>query len=273
MIELALDTETVERFLTEFIRTEFQAAGKNKTVIGLSGGLDSATAAYLGVKALGRDNVMGFLLPYKSSSPASLEDGALVAESLGIRYETIDITPMVDAYLALVPGAGPIRAGNVMARQRMIVLYDKSAEHSALVLGTGNKTEYWLGYTTLWGDMACAMAPLGDLYKTQVRQLAGHLRVPQMVIDKAPSADLWEGQTDEEELGFTYEKVDRLLHYMIDRCYTMPLLIDLGYTVEFITTVFGIIQSTQFKRTTPLVAQIPLNPDNQVCHAGGDRGA
>ncbi|MDP7420311.1 MAG: NAD+ synthase [bacterium] len=266
MDALRLDCIDIEKILTRFISDEFCKAGKRQAVIGLSGGLDSSTAAFLAVKALGADNVLAYLLPYRTSSPTSSDDAALVADTLGISREIIDITAMVDTYLALVPQAGQVRTGNIAARQRMIILYDKSAEHNALVLGTANKTEYLLGYTTLWGDMACALTPLGDLYKTQVRQLARYLGVPDRILLKPPSADLWEGQTDEGELGFSYEAVDQLLYHMIDRQCTMSELQNMGYKPAFINKVSMVIKNSQYKRRMPLTIEISSRttaPDSQ----------
>jgi len=173
-------------------------------VVGLSGGIDSSLSCYLAVKALGAANVLGVRMPYKTSSPDSMTDAQLMIAMLGIPSRTIEITPMADPLIALDPQMSAIRKGNIMARIRMVVLYDQSADFKGLVVGTGNKTEYLLGYTTLYGDSACAFNPLGDLYKTQVRQLAASFDFPQSIQSKAPSADLWKGQTDEGELGFTY---------------------------------------------------------------------
>ncbi len=217
MQELAIDANRVADLLCGFLRSEIENAGKQRLVVGLSGGLDSATSAYLAARALGKDRVVAVMMPYEKSSPASLRDARQVVDVLGIESVLVDISPLVDSYFANFPDADRVRRGNAMARARMIVLYDQSAARDALVLGTGNKTECLLGYTTLWGDMACAVNPLGNLYKTQVRQLAGALGVPASIVDKPPSADLWDGQTDEDELGFAYDDVDRLLYYMIDK--------------------------------------------------------
>lgn len=211
MIDLKINTELAIRILTGFIRTEITRGGFSRAVIAVSGGVDSAVSCYLTAQALGPENVLALRLPYKTSSPDSLEHAQMVIDHLGVQSLTIPITEMVDAYLKLAAGASRIRQGNVMARMRMIVLYDQSEAFKGLVVGTGNKTEILLGYTTLYGDSACALNPLGDLYKTQVRQLAAALGVPQVIIDKAPSADLWVNQTDEGELGFTYAEVDQLL--------------------------------------------------------------
>jgi NAD+ synthase len=254
--ELEINPETATEILTRFIREEVTKIGYNHVVVGISGGVDSSTSAFLAARSLGRENVWGILMPYKTSSPDSLRHAREVVEQTGIRSETIEITPMVDAYFDRFPDADNTRRGNVMARQRMIVLYDKSAEHKALVLGTSNKTEALLGYTTLWGDMACALNPLGDLYKTQVRQLAAFLGVSDEIIAKAPSADLWAGQTDEDELGFTYDRVDKLLYLMVDQRFAVAELVDAGYKEEFIREVFEKVQRTQYKRRLPLIAKL-----------------
>jgi NAD+ synthase len=178
-------------------------------------------------------------------------------ETLKIQSVHVDISPIVDSYFVGIPQADKVRRGNAMARVRMLVLYDQSVAYNSLVLGTGNKTEYLLGYTTLWGDMACALNPLGDLYKTQVQRLAGALGVPESIIDKPPTADLWHGQTDEGELGFAYADLDRLLYYMIDKGYDNKKLHEIGFNDDFIETVKKRISATEFKRRMPLVARLP----------------
>ncbi len=253
---LAIDPEVVTEILTRWIREEVTKIGFHHAVVGISGGVDSSTSAFLAARALGKENVWGIIMPYKTSSPDSVRHAKEVAEITGIHTERIDITPMVDAYFEYCPNAGNGRRGNVMARQRMIVLYDKSAEHEALVLGTSNKTEFLLGYTTLWGDMASAINPIGDLYKAQVRQLAQYLGVPDEIIAKPPSADLWIGQTDEAELGFTYAEVDKLLYLMVDKRFAVSELIEAGYKEDFIRKVFQTMQRTQYKRRLPIIAKL-----------------
>lgn len=196
------------------------------------------------------------MMPYKTSSRESLKDAEKIVKNLGIRSLKIDITPMIDAYFKSFPEADNMRRGNKMARERMTILYDLSAKENTLVLGTSNKTELLLGYGTLYGDMASAINPIGDLYKTQVRQLAKDLGVPKEIVDKKPSADLWLGQSDEEELGFTYEEVDRLLYYLVDKRYTDKELIKLGFDKDFIKKVIKKIQASQFKRKLPIIAKI-----------------
>ncbi|MEW6511634.1 MAG: NAD+ synthase [Bacteroidota bacterium] len=254
--DLSLNLDLVRTLLISFVRDETHHAGFSRGVIGLSGGVDSAVAAALAAEALGKEKLRGVILPHRVSSPDTARDAALVAESLGIPTETIDITPMVDPYLAAAGTPDTVRAGNVMARQRMTVLFDISARDRALVIGTSNKTEILLGYGTLFGDMACAINPLGDLYKTQVQQLAAHLRIPARIIEKKPSADLWQGQTDEGELGFSYSDVDRLLYQLIDERRSEDELIAMGYAAEFIRRVQSLIMKNQFKRRPPLIAKI-----------------
>jgi len=255
--ELAIDAAKLTDYLSDFLRTEVEKTGKRGLVVGLSGGLDSATATFLGVRALGEARVIAVIMPYRTSSPSGLEDARHVVETLRIQSVHVDISPMVDGYFAGLPEADRMRRGNAMARLRMVVLYDQSVVHDALVLGTGNKTEYWLGYTTLWGDMACAINPLGDLYKTQVRQLADSLGVPESILEKPPTADLWDGQTDEGELGFAYADLDRLLYYMIDKGYDTKKLHEIGFSDDFIEPVQKRISATEFKRRMPLVARLP----------------
>jgi NAD+ synthase len=247
----ALDLDEVLPRLLGFIRERTAAAGKSGLVVGLSGGLDSATSAYLAVRALGKEHLIAYLLPYKTTSPDSTGDALLVASQLGVAHEEIDITPMVDSYFDRYPDADRKRRGNYMARTRMAVVYDRSAALDALVLGTGNRTEALLGYTTLWGDMACAFTPLGGLYKTQVRQLAAHLEVPESIIRKPPSADLWLGQTDEGELGLAYDEVDRLLYNMFDLELSDAELEAEGFGHSFIDKVRGMIEASAFKRCMP----------------------
>ncbi len=254
--DLSLNTDIVRKILVDFLRDEIHNAGFKKGVLGLSGGVDSTVAAYLAVAALGKENVVCVVMPYKSSNPQSWADAELVASRLGIAAETVDITPIVDAYLMRAKATDRVRAGNVMARQRMIVLYDISSREQGLVIGTSNKTEVFLGYGTLFGDTASAVNPLGDLYKTQVWQLAAALDVPKHIIEKKPSADLWDGQTDEDEFGFSYKRVDHLLYYMVDERRSVTELKNMGFEEEFVRKVRGMIMKSQFKRRLPLIAKV-----------------
>ena len=254
--ELSLNTSQVQGILVGFIRDEVHNTGLRHGIIGLSGGIDSTLSAFLTAQALGKENVLGVIMPYRTSDPQSRADAEMIVDTLGIRSEIVDISPMVDAYLSRYGDSGRVRSGNVMARQRMIVLYDLSTREHGLVIGTSNKTETLLGYTTIYGDNACAINPLGDLYKTQVWQLAEAVGVPKGIIEKPPSADLWTGQTDEGELGFSYRDVDRLLYYMIDERRTPEELEQMGFAGEFITSVREIIRRTQFKRRPPIIAKV-----------------
>jgi len=250
-----INCEVVRGILTRFIRNEVGKFGFERVVVGLSGGVDSSLSCFLGADALGNQGVIGVLMPYKTSSPESIADARLVVQQLGIQSVEIDITPQIDAYFERFPDADRMRRGNKMARERMTILYDLSMTHKALVLGTSNKTEFLLGYTTLWGDMACAINPIGDLYKTQVRQLAAHLGVPEQIVKKPPSADLWRGQTDEEEMGLKYEEVDRLLFMMIDERRPRAEL-ERQFDPAFVDRVARMVQGSQYKRRLPVIAKI-----------------
>jgi NAD+ synthase len=256
MRPLAIDPEGVSKKLEDFIRQKLSEAGFDRAVVALSGGIDSSTTAYLAQRALGAGNVWGINMPYRTSSSQSASDAQLVAHELGINFLTIEITDVIDAYFERYPDADRLRRGNKMARERMAILYDQSAALQALVLGSGNKTELLLGYCTLHGDTACALAPLGNLYKTQVRELARFLGVPERIIKKVPTADLWPGQSDEEELGFTYQEVDRLLYFMIEKKHTSAELKGLGFADAFIERVTGRIRKFRYKRCLP---SIPRN--------------
>lgn len=255
-IDLTINTDLARKILTGFIHSETTRTGFAKAVIGLSGGVDSSLSFLLAVEALGAENVLAVRMPYESSSPESLEHAQKVIDAAQTPSLTIPITAMVDPLLEQIPPIEQVRRGNVMARARMIVLYDQSAAFNGLVVGTGNKTEILLGYTTLYGDSACAFNPIGDLYKTQVRQLAQAVGVPQEIIDKPPSADLWEGQTDEDELGFTYEQVDKLLYLLIDQRYSPDECIQAGFADGFVRQVVDRVRRNHFKRILPPIAKL-----------------
>ena len=255
-IDLTINTELAKRILTGFIKTEITRVGFSRGVVAVSGGLDSAVSCYLAADALGPENVLALRMPYKASSKDSLEHAQLVIDELGVRAQTIPITDMVEPLFDRYPDADQVRRGNVMARSRMIVLYDQSAAFNGLVIGTSNKTEILLGYSTLYGDSACALNPIGDLYKTQLRQLARALRVPEVIIDKPPSADLWQGQTDEDELGFTYEDVDKLLYLLVDERYHPEDCIAEGFEEDFVRNVVTRIRRNHFKRVAPPIAKL-----------------
>ncbi len=253
---LGINPELTREILVKFIKTEMGRAGFSRAVVGVSGGIDSSVTLMLATEALGSENVLAIRMPYKTSSPESLEHAKWVIEKSGAKELTVPITEMVDALLQHFQDADQIRKGNIMARARMIVLYDQSAAFEGLVVGTGNKTEILLGYTTLYGDAACALNPLGDLYKTQLRELAAALGLPEAILSKPPSADLWVGQTDEGELGFTYAEVDRLLMHLIDGRFSIEDCVDAGFDREFVELVIDRIRKSQFKRALPPIAKL-----------------
>lgn len=256
MPDLNIHPDVVRKILTGFIASEIRRTGFQKAVIGLSGGLDSAVSCYLAAEALGPQNVLAVRMPYKTSSPDSLAHAGLVIDALSVQSLDLEITDMADPLIARFPDMDSLRKGNIMARMRMIVLYDQSNAFRGLVVGTGNKTEILLGYSTLYGDSASALNPLGDLYKTQVRQLARGLGVPEPIIAKPPSADLWKDQTDEGELGFTYEEVDKLLFMLVDERYTPDECIEAGFAAPFVRTVVERIRRNHFKRVPPPIAKL-----------------
>lgn len=269
---LALDPSTAGKVLVEFLRRETESAGLRRAVLGLSGGIDSAVVCHLAARALGPENVTAVMMPASVSSPKSREDAELIVRDLGVAARVVDVTEMANAYLGNVPDAGVVRRGNVYARCRMIVLYDVSAEVGGLVIGTSNKTELLLGYGTLFGDLASAINPVGDLYKTQVRSLAGHLGVPESVRTKPPSADLWEGQSDEAELGATYEELDSVLVRLVDGRESPARLVADGFRAEFVTSVARRVRANQYKRRPPLIAKVSartIGPDFRLPRDAG----
>lgn len=255
-VNLTIDTSAVRDILVHFIQDEIYKTGLRQAVVGLSGGIDSSLTCYLAAKALGPEHVLGVRMPYRASSQDSLKHAQMMIEATGVQGITVDITPMVEPLFECFPDADDVRRGNAMARTRMIVLYDQSAATNALVVGTGNKTELLLGYTTIYGDSASAINPLGDLYKTQVRQLAEYMELPRPIIDKAPSADLWVGQTDEAELGFAYEDADRLLYLLVDQRYSPDEAMAAGFEEEFVTNILERVRRNQFKRSLPIIAKL-----------------
>ncbi len=256
MVSLRLNYKKAHDDLVAFIREEVSGAGFGKAVLGLSGGVDSSLCAYLATEALRSENVYGINMPYRDSTLDGIRHARQVASHLKIHFLSVEITPMIDSYFKAFPDADPIRRGNKMARERMSILYDHSARFHALVLGSSNKTEILLGYGTIYGDMACAMNPLGDLYKTQVWDLAREVGVPKEITEKDPSADLWQGQTDEEELGFSYREVDQLLGLMVDKGLPRQELIRRGFGEEFIERVRMRIRSSAYKRRMPITAHV-----------------
>jgi NAD+ synthase len=254
--DLHINTALTRRILVGFLKSEITRTGLSRAVINLSGGIDSALSCVLAAEALGPQNVLAIRLPYKTSSPDSLAHAQMVIDATGVQSLTLEITPMVDPLIAAFPEMSNVRKGNIMARQRMIVLYDQSVAFNGLAVGTGNKTEILLGYSTIYGDAACALNPIGDLYKTQVRELSAAVGVPQPLIAKPPSADLWTGQTDEDELGFTYAEVDQLLFLLVDERYTPEECIEAGFAESFVRAVVVRVRRNQFKRVLPLVAKL-----------------
>ena len=253
---LRINTALATRILTGFIRDSITKAGMERAVIGLSGGIDSALSAYLAAQALGADKVLALRMPYTSSSADSLAHAEVVIEDLGLPSMTLPISDMADPLIARFPEMSRLRRGNIMARLRMIALYDQSMAWGGLVMGTSNKTEFLLGYSTIYGDSGVALHPIADLYKAQVRQLARDLGVPREIIDKPPSADLWVGQTDEDELGFTYEEADAALYLLVDERYTVDEVAAEGFPREFVEKIWERVKANHYKRTMPNIAKL-----------------
>jgi len=253
---LQINPELVRGILVGFIQNEVRKVGFERVVVGLSGGVDSSLVATLAAQALGPKNVLGVIMPYKTSDPKSRSDALEVIRQLGIEHLEIDITPQIDAYFERFPDGDQRRRGNKMARERKSIEYDQSSAWRALVIGTSNKTELLLGYGTIYGDMVSAINPIGDLYKTQVWQLADALGVPTAIVQKAPSADLWAGQSDETELGFQYRMIDQLLYYLVERRYSLEELKRQGFDEAFITEIMRRIRENQYKRRLPVIAKL-----------------
>lgn len=265
---LRLNPELATRVLASFIADAVKTAGADGVVVGLSGGVDSALSAALAARALGPQHVLALLLPYKTSSPESSSDADTVAKQLAVETRTIDISEMIDAYFDHnEQAADKLRRGNKMARERMSILFDQAKKSRALVLGTSNKTEILLGYSTIFGDNASSINPLGDLYKQQVWQLAKHLELPQSVVDKKPSADLWPGQTDEDELGFDYPTADEVLYLMFDRGLSTKEVVARGYDAEAVGKIEELERRNRFKRRLMLIARLSssaINLDREI---------
>ena len=246
----------VEKVLVRFIRDELGKCGCKKAILGLSGGLDSAVCAALAARALGPKNVLGLIMPYGKGFPDDIRDAVGLARRLGIRHKTIDITPQVDLYFAAHPTSSRVQRGNKMARERMSILYDYSVREGAFILGTSNKSEMLIGYGTVHGDMACAINPMGDLYKTQVRGLAAHLRIPAAIRKKVPTAGLWPGQTDEGEIGFSYEELDDILYDLVEGRKSRREIVDAGHRPAVVDRVLRMIRNSEFKRKMPPIAKL-----------------
>ncbi len=253
---LSINTDIARKMLTGFIQDEIAKTGLHRAVIGLSGGIDSALSAFLAAEALGAENVLAVRMPYRTSSADSLDDAEQVITAFGLSNTTIPITDMADPLISRFPDMSNTRKGNIMARLRMTVLYDQSVAWGGLVMGTSNKTELLLGYSTIYGDSGVALQPLGDLFKTQIRQLSAALDLPKSVQTKAPSADLWEGQTDEGELGFSYAEVDQVLFLLVDERYTVEEVVDEGFGRSFVEAVWRRVKLNHYKRTMPNIAKV-----------------
>ena len=256
MNKLDLNLKDVHNELVKFLRENFKKAGFSKAVLGLSGGIDSALVAYLLRDALGKENVLAIMMPYKSSNPDSLNHAKLVVEDLKINAKSIEITDMIDAYFKNEKEASSLRMGNKMARERMSILFDYSSKENALVVGTSNKTEIYLGYSTQFGDSACALNPIGDLYKTNVWELSRYLNIPKELIEKKPSADLWEGQTDEQEMGLTYKEADQVLYRMLEENKTVEEILNEGFDKSLVENIVKRMNRSEYKRRMPLIAKI-----------------
>ena len=256
MNKLDLNLKEVHSELVEFLRESFKKAGFSKAVLGLSGGIDSALVAYLLRDALGKENVLAIMMPYKSSNPDSLNHAKLVVEDLKINAKTIEITDMIDAYFKNEKEATSLRMGNKMARERMSILFDYSSKENALVVGTSNKTEIYLGYSTQFGDAACALNPVGDLYKTNIWDLSRYLKIPNELIEKKPSADLWEGQTDEQEMGLTYKEADQVMYRLLEENKTVEEVLAEGFNKDLVDNIVRRMNRSEYKRRMPLIAKI-----------------
>ena len=256
MNKLDLNLKEVHNELVEFLRENFKKAGFSKAVLGLSAGIDSALVAYLLRDALGKENVLAIMMPYKSSNPDSLNHAKLVVEDLKINAKSIEITDMIDAYFKNEKEATSLRMGNKMARERMSILFDYSSKENALVVGTSNKTEIYLGYSTQFGDAACALNPIGDLYKTNIWDLSRYLKIPNELIEKKPSADLWEGQTDEQEMGLTYKEADQVLYRMLEENKTVKEILAEGFSKDLVDNILKRMNRSEYKRRMPLIAKI-----------------
>ena len=266
--KLILNADLAVQVLVSFIADAVETTHSEGVVVGLSGGVDSALSAALATSALGADRVHAFMLPHSTSSPDSISDGEAVATALGLATHSIDISPMIDVYFETYESdPDKVRLGNKMARERMSILYDQAKKLRSLVLGTSNKTEILLGYSTIFGDNASSINPLGDLYKQQVWQLATHMKLPAQVVEKKPSADLWPGQTDEEELGFDYATADEVLYLMFNFGLSAEEVIELDYPEKVVRRIVTLEENNRFKRRLMLIARLSdsaINLDREI---------
>ncbi|MEI6222051.1 MAG: NAD+ synthase [bacterium] len=249
-----IDCEKVTDYLVDFLRKQLALTGLSNFVVGISGGIDSAVVACLAVRALGKDHVHGFFMPFEHFHTESALHVQLLADYLAINVQTVDITDQLNVYFSRYFLTDVTRRGNKMARERMAVLFDQSKQYNALVVGTSNKTETLLGYGTLFGDGAWSLNPIGDLYKTHIRALAQYLGVPEVFITKPPSAGLWEGQTDEGELGYAYALMDKLLYHALDLGKQKEELLTLGFEETMIDVLLDRVQANAFKSKPAPVA-------------------
>lgn len=243
--------------LVSFLREETSKVGLRRAVVGLSGGVDSAVVATLAAEAFGPENVLAVHTPYRWSAGSSLEDARAVADRCGFELRVVPITAQIDAYRELVGELHQVRLGNKMARERKSIEFDLAWPDGA-VLGTSNKTELLLGYGTWFGDMASSLNPVGDLYKTQLRELAAAIGVPERIVRKVPTAELWEGQTDEDELGFTYAHADVVLYHLVDRRSRPEELVDAGFDPSLVGRIREMVRKSHYKRVTPIIAKVSL---------------
>ena len=248
-----INSEKVKEYLIKRLKDEIEKRGYNRGVVGVSGGLDSAVVLSLLVRSIGREDTIAVIMPYGNLCKEDVRDALQIVEELGVKNYIINIKPMIEKYFENFQGADNKRKGNMMARERMAILYDISVVENALVIGTGNKTEYYLGYWTLFGDGAYAINPIGSLYKTDVRKLAHDLNIPEKIIKKLPSAGLWKGQTDEGELGYRYEDIDELLYWIIEKNYSRDRLVNMGFEAKFVDDIESRIENTRFKRNPPFI--------------------
>lgn len=251
------DAEKTKRYLINFLADEIKTRGFNKGVVGVSGGLDSAVVANLLSQSIGNENTVCVIMPVDSTQEEDINDAKEIIKNLNTKKYRIDISPMINGYFSYFPDADKIRRGNKMARERMSILYDISCLEDALVIGTGNKTEYTLGYFTIHGDGSYAINPIGDLYKCEVRLLAYHIGIPDKIIQKTPTAGLWNGQTDEQDLGYSYDIIDELLYYILDFQYKKEKLLEMDFNRIFVESILQRVNNSEFKRRPPYIIKIP----------------